>query len=671
MLGFLLFFTTICIVGQWRFLSQYGADINPVLLLADMLSHACLICALITWVLRPTRGHVAMLPLGLIVVLFSVAAGGIGTSLAAQTSVALAACLGYAVGSQVILGSSPLLPSESRRRTDRGGSRAVKKDNTLTIGRSQWLAPILSLLTLSLLMMGTSVIANVTDRVLPSIQKHLRDQLKASLDSVSEQSLISGTRYVQGGQIGSIRRLMIGNPLEISLQVHCTVPPGYLRGKAFDLYRRGRWLDSGSSEFTRFGSRSASSDRVVLPTGVGSVELKKGVNRQLRRFPLANSKSSETINLEIHNDPMKGQMVFLPLATEWLEAGSREIIVTEHDTVRIGVDVTRPYVAGVGTVLPEVNLSESTRLFATDVAATILPELESKALELCQSASDAKAKAAAISSYFRRNYEYSLSSVERPRRVDPLTHFLRTEHPAHCEFFASATALMLRSVGVPTRYVTGYVVNEPSDEETELWLARNKDAHAWVEAYDDNDGKWFPVESTPGRVYQTVKPEDDEIVAADLFGGLLSRTNDENEGWIASVVTWLRSVRTTNTLLVIFRFAQLPLFFVLVFVLWSRRRNRTASFDDPNDMQSRRMLRQADRRLRKHQLIRRPSETLYQFADRIDRTLQAGSLRVSDSIRERLVHAAAWYRSYADARYQGRLPDPLAETGLVGSKRSR
>ena len=85
------FVTTVILVGSWRSANQVGEDINLVYVGVDILAHAAMIFALILWVLRPNRGYLAMLPLGLIVVLLSVAAGGASVSIAAQTAVALTA----------------------------------------------------------------------------------------------------------------------------------------------------------------------------------------------------------------------------------------------------------------------------------------------------------------------------------------------------------------------------------------------------------------------------------------------------------------------------------------------------------------------------------------------------------------------------------------------------
>jgi hypothetical protein len=79
----------------------------------------------------------------------------------------------------------------------------------------------------------------------------------------------------------------------------------------------------------------------------------------------------------------------------------------------------------------------------------------------------------------------------------------------HCEYFATALALMLRSEGVPARLVTGYRSLEWNDESTELTI-RERHAHAWVEVLDPEAG-WYAVDGTPAV---------DE--AAEAAGGLFA-----------------------------------------------------------------------------------------------------------------------------------------------------
>jgi transglutaminase-like putative cysteine protease len=104
------------------------------------------------------------------------------------------------------------------------------------------------------------------------------------------------------------------------------------------------------------------------------------------------------------------------------------------------------------------------------------------------------AKARAIAKYLRTNYGYTLHLL--PATVpDPLANFLFERRKGHCEYFASAMAVMLRTVGIPSRVVTGFTsgVYNPL---TGWQVVRASDAHSWVEAWIPGRG-WITYDPTP------------------------------------------------------------------------------------------------------------------------------------------------------------------------------
>ncbi len=106
------------------------------------------------------------------------------------------------------------------------------------------------------------------------------------------------------------------------------------------------------------------------------------------------------------------------------------------------------------------------------------------------------AKAQGICDYFRKNFSYSLS-VDNGKGEEIIDNFLYKTKQGHCALFATATTLALRELGVPARYVTGYVVagdGEAVDGGYKYTL-REKDLHAWVEVYMHGVG-WLPFDPT-------------------------------------------------------------------------------------------------------------------------------------------------------------------------------
>jgi hypothetical protein len=107
-------------------------------------------------------------------------------------------------------------------------------------------------------------------------------------------------------------------------------------------------------------------------------------------------------------------------------------------------------------------------------------------------------KARRISKHLETEYRYSLdtSSGGTP---NPIDHFLFESREGHCEFFSTAMVLMLRTVGVPSRNVTGYV-GGTLNRFSGFYAVRQGDAHSWVETFVDrgnSKGAWVTFDPTP------------------------------------------------------------------------------------------------------------------------------------------------------------------------------
>ncbi|MGE3773468.1 MAG: transglutaminase family protein, partial [Gammaproteobacteria bacterium] len=107
-----------------------------------------------------------------------------------------------------------------------------------------------------------------------------------------------------------------------------------------------------------------------------------------------------------------------------------------------------------------------------------------------------QAASAELDAWFARHFSYSLVQPSSAPWRTPLGSFLTVTRRGHCEYFASATVLLLRAAGIPARYAVGYAIDEYSALEG-AWLARARDAHAWAVAWID--GRWQVVDTTPAR----------------------------------------------------------------------------------------------------------------------------------------------------------------------------
>ncbi|MCQ2522597.1 MAG: transglutaminase domain-containing protein [Lachnospiraceae bacterium] len=123
-----------------------------------------------------------------------------------------------------------------------------------------------------------------------------------------------------------------------------------------------------------------------------------------------------------------------------------------------------------------------------------------------------------LDNYFLENFDYTMSPGVTPRNRDVVEYFLTTQKRGYCMHYAASSAVLLRMVGIPTRYVEGYVIKATDLEDAtavadayDNWYFLENDladtglvnvritdgnAHAWTEIYLDGHG-WIPYEFTP------------------------------------------------------------------------------------------------------------------------------------------------------------------------------
>lgn len=103
-------------------------------------------------------------------------------------------------------------------------------------------------------------------------------------------------------------------------------------------------------------------------------------------------------------------------------------------------------------------------------------------------------KAAAIENYFINNYKYSLEGTNEIAQ-DHLDNFIFKDRKGHCEYFATAMIVILRSMGIPSRIAVGYCTDE-WNPIGRYFTVREQHAHTWVEVWIDKYG-WMSFDPTP------------------------------------------------------------------------------------------------------------------------------------------------------------------------------
>lgn len=144
----------------------------------------------------------------------------------------------------------------------------------------------------------------------------------------------------------------------------------------------------------------------------------------------------------------------------------------------------------------------------------------------------------AVTRYFNDNFRYSTYQKDAPK--DPVQDFLLKSHSGHCEYFATATVLLLRAAGIPSRYATGYSVQEFSPLE-KTYIVRSKHAHAWAVAFVD--GAWRDVDTTPSSWFDAEKNESGLRTVTDLWSWLVFKVSglvwSDQKGRFTYYILWI------------------------------------------------------------------------------------------------------------------------------------
>ena len=116
-----------------------------------------------------------------------------------------------------------------------------------------------------------------------------------------------------------------------------------------------------------------------------------------------------------------------------------------------------------------------------------------------------------VQSYLEHIYTYTLTPKKAPKNEDATLYFLQESREGYCVHFASSATLLLRAMGIPARYVEGYVIS-PNDFSKGSFDAKTgqytvnvpeSNAHAWTEYYTEDEG-WQILDATPGYTESSI-----------------------------------------------------------------------------------------------------------------------------------------------------------------------
>lgn len=403
---------------------------------------------------------------------------------------------------------------------------------------------------------------------------------------------------------------------DITLRAFSEKEPGSLRASAFVSYKEGAW--------------SAGPDKTVLE--LSAQPWKRILLRYLLPRRPAPAQDQEA-PMRITASALLGNRLFLPLEASAIDTALPDLILLPGRVIESGKS---PASAGYGVHVSVQPVMDGLLPESVPSILTSVPENETlvKALDdiLARSGTGTSMPVSPdqavqqISGFLAREFRYDLELRLKPN-MDPVVQFLTVEHRGHCELFASAGCLLLRRLGVPARYVNGFVCAE-KNPFSDLWVARSRDAHAWVE-YRTPEGSWKTAEFTPASgvpgeeetprwsgLWEWIRAQGQRILTG-ARDGVLWILRSVRQGFIAFGI-WLTGAW--------YRPLGLVALMILVYTLQRRSRN----------VRSRRMeaLRRfpaglAAQRERYFQLQRelarsgwgkRDEETLQEYADRLSKS---------------------------------------------------
>ncbi|MBA3396041.1 MAG: DUF3488 domain-containing protein [Deltaproteobacteria bacterium] len=284
-------------------------------------------------------------------------------------------------------------------------------------------------------------------------------------------------------------------------------PEIHWRGVAFDRYSRGQWTRTRHAPATRQTLESEHRTRVrrtLLWAG------------KVLAVPEIEQLMESTVKQEIWLDPLDSDVLFgasNPRIVEYTQPLRRRRHPMErNDEVRFEHGGTIHY-----TVYSELRAPPAETLRAAtgalpkgfDVYLQLPPEItartRAKAAEITAGLTNNYDKAIAIQQWLTENLTYT-RRLEEPGEREPVDFFLFERKQGHCEYFASAYAVLARAVGIPTRQVNGFLGGEWNEYQGYV-AVRAGDAHSWDEVFFPDGaggGTWVTIDPTPpaGRTSQ-------------------------------------------------------------------------------------------------------------------------------------------------------------------------
>lgn len=276
-------------------------------------------------------------------------------------------------------------------------------------------------------------------------------------------------------EIGQLGRIKTSARIVIRLEAKSGVPPRRLRETTFRSFRGRTWYsDLTENDFSRIAETNETTFPLIQkPAGeVVNIACYLPGGKALLPLPEGSARLEHLLAYNVWRSPLGGV----------LEEGPGLVVFDAF--YGPGKTFDEPPDEGPGAI----DLSVWER--ETNTLAQVVSELHLDGQNLNRSLE-------ILARFFSTRFTYS-TWQEQPRssrrNETPLTRFLLDSRSGHCEYFATAGVLLLRSLGFQARYAVGYAVHEGSGQN---YVVRQRDAHAWCLVWDQQRRLWRDFDPTP------------------------------------------------------------------------------------------------------------------------------------------------------------------------------
>ncbi|WP_433623694.1 transglutaminase TgpA family protein [Halomicrococcus sp. NG-SE-24] len=326
-----------------------------------------------------------------------------------------------------------------------------------------------------------------------------------------------------GGLVSNDRRVAVQGSIDLSPKVQFVVNadrPSYWRVGAYDRYTGSDWVRTGGNRDYRSRSSPPGEDYRIRQTIT--------VRRDAMKAMPAAWKPVRVVGDDKGNVALSSTGGLVP---------QRSLGKNESYSVVSRVPATTPRkLRNADTNYPDGLESRYTQL-----PASTSDRVKRKAAAVTSEAENPYDKAVAVERWLERNKEYSLE-VDKPSG-SVADDFVFEMEKGYCVYYATSMVVMLRSQGIPARFVTGYTSGQRVSKDE--WVVRGVDSHAWVEVYFPDVG-WVRFDPTPGGPRVDAEQQRIESAREDGVSGV-DTSGSENGTWTPEPTSTTPSSSTTPT----------------------------------------------------------------------------------------------------------------------------